>query len=510
MSEDTNDYPNDESVVIEETKRHKTRTPIFAAIAVTGAVIAGALVIWYLRSRDEGSVVTAPSTVTFGDAANSQGFDPSVEQSVRLQPEQAEKIGLKIETVGEELSGEAMSVAATGVVEPNAYKETPVILLVRGVVKKMNVELGQTVTAGQTVAVVSSDEVAAAAASFLSMIAEAEEADKRYERALKLADIAEESRNELDQATAAVNIVEAEHAEHVSHYRRAEKLLEIGAISRQEFESVRSMHETAKAKLTEATNRLERARKLLEINPQRRAELDAALRMKRSADANVSSMREKLMVYGLTARQADQIRLTRTTPSELPLVAPVTGTVTKRMANVGEIIEANKEIMRVTDLSNVWAIAQVYERDLTKIRVGSGASVSSDSLPGRIFRGHVAYIDPNIAPETRTAQVRIELENPGQVIRLGLYVNVAFGSLGDAEKTMPVIPSAAVQNMNGRQVVFVPTTDPNVFAIRPVRLGSEANGRFPVLEGLTVGDRVVSDGSFLLRAEFLKLNPATN
>ncbi len=89
-------------------------------------------------------------------------------------------------------------------------------------------------------------------------------------------------------------------------------------------------------------------------------------------------------------------------------------------------------------------------------------------------------------------------------MKLGMYVNVAFGSLGQSERTVPVIPSSAVQNIETRQVVFLATSDPNVFELRTVRLGSEVGGRFPVLEGVNVGDRVVTNGSFMLRAEWLK------
>jgi multidrug efflux pump subunit AcrA (membrane-fusion protein) len=84
-----------------------------------------------------------------------------------------------------------------------------------------------------------------------------------------------------------------------------------------------------------------------------------------------------------------------------------------------------------------------------------------------------------------------------------MYVNVAFATIGGSENTVPVVPAAAVQNINNQQVVFVATNDPNVFRMRPVRVGPEAGGRVPVL----VGERVVTDGSFLLRAEWLKLHP---
>jgi multidrug efflux pump subunit AcrA (membrane-fusion protein) len=83
---------------------------------------------------------------------------------------------------------------------------------------------------------------------------------------------------------------------------------------------------------------------------------------------------------------------------------------------------------------------------------------------------------------------------------------LAFATLGGAETT--TIPAAAVQQIGTQQVVFVATNDPNVFVMRPVRVGPKANGRMTVLEGLTVGERVVTDGSFMLRAEWLKLHPS--
>jgi cobalt-zinc-cadmium efflux system membrane fusion protein len=89
-----------------------------------------------------------------------------------------------------------------------------------------------------------------------------------------------------------------------------------------------------------------------------------------------------------------------------------------------------------------------------------------------------------------------------------MFVNVAFATLGGAQATTPIVPKIAVQNVNNQQVVFVATKEPSVFTMRPVRLGVEINGFFPCLEGLSTGEQVVTDGSFLLRAEWLKLHPA--
>ncbi len=262
------------------------------------------------------------------------------------------------------------------------------------------------------------------------------------------------------------------------------------------------------AELDEHHKHHSRTMKLVEIGAASREELEQATTKLRTAEAAVASQRQRLLLLGVPAQRINQLKSSAQVTSEVSLPAPVSGTVINRSVNQGEVIAADKELLRVSDLSSVWVIAQVYEKDLGKIRIGSGASITSDAYPGRVFRGQVSYIDPVIDQTTRTAQVRVELANPGQLLKIGMFVNVAFATLGGSESTTPVVPRIAVQNINNQQVVFVATKEPNVFVMRPVRLGSETSGLFLVLEGLTAGDQIVTDGSFLLRAEWLKLHPA--
>ena len=97
--------------------------------------------------------------------------------------------------------------------------------------------------------------------------------------------------------------------------------------------------------------------------------------------------------------------------------------------------------------------------------------------------------------------------NPGQMFKIGMYVNLAFAGVGAAEKTMAVVPKDAVQTIGNQQCVFVATDNPNEFALRPVKVGPESNGFYPVIGGVSLSDRVVTQGSFLLRAEWLKTHP---
>jgi membrane fusion protein, heavy metal efflux system len=419
-----------DSSVSRSSQSRIARTTIVAVVALA-AVAAIVLLLWLLVPRgNSGRPVPAPRTIGPDQAATQTANAPG-ETTITISPEEAQRAGIKIEVVGERMSTEATGQQTTGVVQANAYRETPVIALVGGIVRSVGPELGQNVRKGQTIAVVSSNELADAQSRYLSAVAG------------------------LD--------------EHHKHHVRTEKLVAIGAASREEFEM--------------ATTKL------------------------KAAESEVANLRQRLLLLGLSSQRVNGLRSTAQVSSEVNVPAPASGTVTSRTVNSGEVIESGKELLRVTDLSSVWVVAQVYEKDLGKIHIGSGASITTDAYPGRVFRGRVSYVDPAVNPQTRTAQARIELANPGQQLKIGMYVNVAFGVLGGSESTFPVIPEAAVQNMGTQQVVFLATSDPNVFVMRPVHVGPESNGYYPVLEGLSVGDRIVNEGSFMLRAQWLKSNP---
>ena len=425
MSEETNKIPATTESPRNNSRRSR-RVPMIVAIVAMVAIVA-TVAVWLLWPRQAGKPVPAPRTVSFQES--SQTPMATGEQRLTLTPEQLRSVELKIETVGEAPSTEAAGQMATGVVQANSYKETPVVSLVGGIVRNVSAELGQNVKRGQRVAVIFSNELADVQARYLTAVAV------------------------LD--------------EHHRHHMRTAKLVEIGAASRQELEM--------------ATSQL------------------------RDAESNLANLRQKLMLLGLSAQRIDSLNSTSQVSSEVNVTAPNAGTITSRSVNPGEVIEANKELMRVTDLSTVWVVGQVYEKDLATVRVGSGANVSSDAYPGQVFRGRVTYVDPKIEPATRTAQVRIEMANPRQMFKIGMFVNVAFGALGTAEKTTPVVRKDAVQTIGNQQVVFIATDKANEFILRPVRLGPESNGFYLVIEGLNVGDRVITQGSFLLRAEWLKM-----
>jgi RND family efflux transporter MFP subunit len=489
-------------------KQNRTRAIVVGSLLLLSALCIGLFIFLGGTSQNgAGRPVPAPRDTSFIESNTGNAIQFTGEQTVMIDPEQVSRAGIKIETVGEALGGETAMGAATGVVQPNAYRETPIISILGGVVRQTRAELGQNVQRGQTIAVIFSEEYSAAQARYLGLLTELETSRKNYEREAKLVNVSSSSRGELDEATAKLKTTQAELDEHHKHHERITKLISVGAASREELEQATTKLKTAEADLDQSRNRYERAVKLAEINPVSRNDFEQAAVKLRNAESELAATKQKLLLYGFSPQRVGALRSTSQISSEIAVVAPAPGTITVRSINQGEIIEANKELFRVTDLSSVWIVAQIYEKDLAGMRQGSGVSVTTDAYPNQVFRGRVAYLAPEINQNTRTAQVRIELDNPGQLLKIGMYVNVAFGATGAAEKTAPVVPASAVQNINNQQTVFIIGDKPNIFVLHSVKLAPESNGFYKVLEGATVGDRIVTEGSFLLRAEWLKQHP---
>jgi membrane fusion protein, heavy metal efflux system len=266
---------------------------------------------------------------------------------------------------------------------------------------------------------------------------------------------------ELAEAQTKFISARAELAAHEQKLRRTEKLVEIGAASLQDLERIHAEHTAQTAEVQSARARLE----LLGVPP---AALDSAVTGKLDASINVS--------------------------------APISGVVTERLANVGLNVDLATKLFTVVDLSTVWVVADLYEKDFSRVRVGSLVTVTTAAYPDLAIQGRISYIDPQVSPETRTAKVRVEVPNARNELRLGMLAEVSVQGPGQA--SVPVIRRSAVQNVGDRQVVYlVNPKEPGKFVEREVRLGDAAGDKVPVLAGLKTGDVIVSDGSFYVRAE---------
>ena len=246
--------------------------------------------------------------------------------------------------------------------------------------------------------------------------------------------------------------------------------------------------------------KLERTQKLVALGSASRQELEEVTAVHTGHETEVAAARQRLLLLGLSADRVAKLESASQVVSEATVFSPADGLVISRAVNPGQVINAGQELFVVTDLSTVWVIGDLYERDFSRVRVGSPATVTSASMPGRTLKGSVAYIDPRVDAATRTAKVRVEVPNRGGDLRLGMFVTVSFET-GAAERII-VVPRAAVQTMGDRAVVYVPAEgEEGKFIERAVKLGAPVGEFVPVLDGLKAGDKVVTDGSFFLRAE---------
>jgi Cu(I)/Ag(I) efflux system membrane fusion protein len=182
---------------------------------------------------------------------------------------------------------------------------------------------------------------------------------------------------------------------------------------------------------------------------------------------------------------------------DIVFVSPVSGVVTAKNVVQGAHLMPGDAPFEVTDLSEVWVLADAYAADLPKLKIGAKASFTSPSLPGRTFNGRVAFIDPVIDPQTRTAKVRLAFANPRGELRPETYGEAAFQG-GSARGLR--IPFSAVIDDGDRKVVFVDEEDGH-FVPHQVELGAQDADWVEVKSGLKAGDRVADKANFLLDSE---------
>ncbi len=191
-----------------------------------------------------------------------------------------------------------------------------------------------------------------------------------------------------------------------------------------------------------------------------------------------------------------------TASSQFVLRAPLSGVVADKHATVGEVVGSDSQMFTVADLSRLWIILDLFESDLSRVQVGNPAIIETQAYPGRLFEGKVGYIGALVDTMSRTVKVRVELPNLDGVLKPGMFAHADL-ALPDSVETIGVL-QVAIQTLDGTTVIFV-AGDVGRFKVVPVVIGNtRAGGWVEILEGLSLGDRVVGQGSFTLKADLLK------
>ncbi|HET9599567.1 MAG TPA: efflux RND transporter periplasmic adaptor subunit [Anaeromyxobacteraceae bacterium] len=216
-----------------------------------------------------------------------------------------------------------------------------------------------------------------------------------------------------------------------------------------------------------------------------------------AGDDLVASARRRLELWDIPASAIEALEKTGKPKKELTIQAPMSGVVTKKDVVMGHRIEDGAMPYEITDLSQVWVLADAYETDLSRLKLGMGATLSLQAFQNRQFKGRVIFIDPLLDAKTRTAKVRLAFPNPTGELRPEMFGEVTM-------RTPPRdglrIPADAVIDSGTKKVVFVALGE-GKFQPREVRLGAGDVDYVEVLGGLSSGDEVVTRANFLIDSE---------
>lgn len=478
VEENENERPNvDIERVDSEIDETRASNPQKMFAWILTAVIVGLIaivgLIWIVSKRS----APDPEAETAEVAVNADAKAPT---EVKLEPETVAAANLEYEGVTQRPAIALLRV--TGTVESNQQETQQVTPLVSGRVERVNVAVGDRVSSGTPVAVVSSPEVAELRGKLHDAVTRLEIAQRNFTRVQR-----SENRVAVMQAKAKLDEADAT-------LKRTRRLIELGAGAGKDLISAETRYTSAKADYDFQNN--------ISLN----REIQEARAMVDTTRVDVTHVRDQLRALGAAVSNSNAPDDHSRNTSLITLYAPVSGMVTERMVNAGAGIEAAKPLFTIANISTVWVVASVPEMQIGLVRPGTRAEVSSASLGDGSIDGQVSYVDPQLNEETRTARVRIVVANPGERLKVGMFAQIGFQTSTDSSTGEElVVPATAIQRIGTKSIVFLAKQGENgTFEVREVETGGDIEGYTRILSGLKLGEMVVTKGSFILKTQLEK------
>jgi membrane fusion protein, copper/silver efflux system len=219
--------------------------------------------------------------------------------------------------------------------------------------------------------------------------------------------------------------------------------------------------------------------------------------MQASGNDLLEAARRRLQFWDVPASELEQLEKTGEVRRTLTLRSPIGGVVTTKNVVEGARVSPADALFEITDLGSIWVLADVYESELARVKVGTEAELTLGAYQGQIYRGRVAFIDPAVDPKTRTVKVRIQFANPKGELKPEMFGEVVFKARG---RKGLVVPLDAVLDSGTRKVVFVALGDGR-FEPREVQTGAGSGDNVEIMSGLKAGEEVVTRANFLVDSE---------
>lgn len=230
-------------------------------------------------------------------------------------------------------------------------------------------------------------------------------------------------------------------------------------------------------------------------------ELITAASLKESQPALYKAVRNKLKLWKLSENQINQIEETGKVKENFPVYATFSGTVTEKLVEQGDYIKQGQPLLKIANLNTVWGNFDVYENQIERFKKGQEVMITTNAYPNKEFKGKVDFIDPVLNTKTRTVSLRVVLNNKDDVFKPGMFVTANIeGSTAKNDEVL-TIPTSSVLWTGERSVVYLKTNpDQPIFEMREIKLGNQIGNEYEVVEGLFVGNEIVTNGTFTVDA----------
>lgn len=254
------------------------------------------------------------------------------------------------------------------------------------------------------------------------------------------------------------------------------------------------------ASIAEASAKAVLARQTLAREQKLRAQKATSEKDLQEAEAALHAANQQLLTLGFTEEQIAAMENRRRESVLLPLRAPFAGEIVERAAVRGAMVEAGKPLFTVADRSTMWALAAVPEAALPKVRTGLEAELRVEAIPGRVFKGKVTWVAPEVDDRTRMARLRVEVPNPDGALKANLFAKARIHIPGNEKAVL--VPESAIQRVGSQTLVFV-QKEADLFEARAVRPGARFDGQVEIAEGLLPGEPVIIAHGFPVKSQLL-------
>jgi cobalt-zinc-cadmium efflux system membrane fusion protein len=256
----------------------------------------------------------------------------------------------------------------------------------------------------------------------------------------------------------------------------------------------------SRTKLALAQSNMERIKNLVEKKIAARKDILQAETDFKTAQTELHTDEERLSLYGVST---SDLKGEDHKKPFLPVRSPIGGIITEKHAIVGELSDPSKSLYTVADLSTVWVLVDIHEKDLAKVHKGQAAIVSVSAFPDQKLKGRITYIADLVEEATRTVKARVAVTNPGRKLKPEMFATVELTLPADAAAVLAV-PEDALQDLDGKKVLFVVDDKGVEFEPRKVEPGRTAGGMVEIVSGLKEGERYAIKGAFILKSELKK------